>query len=86
MKKNQIENVLQTYNSGLSAEKSQLKLFQKVDWAEKRTVALYLLENKKFSRCPSFLKSNDARRKELITHHHNALRDHLDILLGLGNK
>jgi TPR repeat protein len=86
MKKNQNENVLQTYNSGLSAEKSQLKLFQKVDWEEKRTVALYLLENKKFSRCPSFLKSNDARRKELITHHHSALRDHLDILLGLGNK
>lgn len=83
MKTNQIEKALNTYNTGTIVEKKQLQLFQKTICEEKRVVAAYLLEHRKLPRCPSILKKNDVRRRELLIHHHNAIKSHMPMLLGL---
>ncbi len=52
IKQDQIDKALETYNTGVIAEKRQLQLFNNVELEEKRAVAFFLHSEKKIDRCP----------------------------------
>ncbi len=65
MKKNQVAEVLKSYELGVEAEKHQLMLFQDVEYEEKNEVADYLISKQKLNRHPSSHESAPVLQKSI---------------------